>query len=1655
MNRSYVYAFDRSADGRIVRVVALSESEANIPLIYRILVSVNPTAAKSIVFDSDEKIAITASYDMGLSRLSAFFIQLPEEYRERCDKLLSFLREEKNRRMYIHLECAEIYEMDDDTDDIAAKNAKLIEELSHIEDEMKKAIKRVVYDGDVFDVRELEAEYWSNTLALMPEMDDDDAEEERENPFFSDVFAKLRETKEKKENAGEDDDDEVSEVDKTGLFGDVFSAIREYEAEDADDVDDKKPWQSSAFMSERTQLRQFVQSHPESKKWKKFNATVNDPELYKQKDTGKDCGVFALKEGVITALPIEPKNMYSLNDDTEIEEWRLFLQDKEGKTRAVMEYYYALEMLKKLSANSRNFILGEKDMYLITSPLTAAEMDTLIRQSGASFSSPARRGAGGEVSDDGDEWVNNVEVVKTPYVEQLSEKKSLFTFIFLVMSFLNAALFSSGRINMGAFEQFSLFLRSVALSLALAAVSYAVGYAILSFISGRLRSKGRKLLSFIAVLCCIDLVLRVLLLAVLRDSVEYAATPTAFSFGTLFALFDVWQRHIDDEHIAPLGKIWRILAVFFAVLLLVCWHFFGIVIGSLIVAGVALVVFALICTANAISDALAKKFHAEKPIQRLQKNVASAAKSWKVRAVLIASVASFAFFVHWLDFKGGAIVWAVFAFLVGLLVYFLRGAFKVFGEIIGDKFSRDGVDVDIEDDEEMGGNMPEIIHIGALQTPCGVFSLTQGEAIALPMNPKSIFSLSDTTIYFWRLFVYDASGEQIADLDYERALWWLKATADEKAGEGVKELEDGFEYVVLHSLSAESLASIIDAVKADSETDDVNYLRLKGERSEDAEEEETAEEPSVNDDMSFETLGKEGVLCGVFHLFAGRTARFPVDPRALYRGEAQGGKASDCALWRMRLYDEEHFEIADLEFYHAMWWLKTRAPDGVIALDARENLIVGEPLTTEELLEMKETVEAGAGDEDAEYLRLKAEKKEKGTSFWELSAGTDKKMHGAVSAARASENVWEYEDEEEGEENSFEDGLSRKTVLSTAYISGVAFETVRLSGDEKHPKGVEMLKAVLTRAQSDCGGEYVFSESAQLGEDIDDDRYPIDSFNFYWAIQYCNALSLTCHLEPCYSIDGETYPDAWGIAPYREYNSFTKKWNENTENEAVFARVVCNFDANGWRLPTLEECRRAANTDGIEKETIYEIKQLWIWSDDVPRHSALVQSDWKSGELTAEAQEPQEVRPSYSIRICRNADIGSSLPLADSFGAERAESDARKTQDDEKAFDYFQGAAQTGKKSKGTWRSLLIPFSIVVGGLILFWLTGSIAVCYGVGVLLFLTRGFWSACDEKEEKKLRRESSSNEKNTPIREAVERITAGKKAEYTHEEAAAILEYLKKMYSMPAVRIRAEDRTGKPMLAMTASKFGGLPYWTRGEEYPTGENGEKLYLLAQINFADVPPLPDYPRSGLLQIFIANDDMYGWDAIEHGTKTPQKNWRVVWRDVVSPSLAMSAAELSAMGVRAAQKTGADGEEISLPIENEFGLTFEKIESHINPSCDGFGEAVKKAAVNLGLPVFAGWDYEWFSDVDYQEFYGDGRVAPHQIGGHPQFTQGEIRPDGDILLLFQMASEWIATGGDDDDDEMNAIMWGDMGIANFFLSREDLRARDFSRVLYNWDCY
>lgn len=55
-------------------------------------------------------------------------------------------------------------------------------------------------------------------------------------------------------------------------------------------------------------------------------------------------------------------------------------------------------------------------------------------------------------------------------------------------------------------------------------------------------------------------------------------------------------------------------------------------------------------------------------------------------------------------------------------------------------------------------------------------------------------------------------------------------------------------------------------------------------------------------------------------------------------------------------------------------------------------------------------------------------------------------------------------------------------------------------------------------------------------------------------------------------------------------------------------------------------------------------------------------------------------------------------------------------------------------------------------------------------------------------------------------------------------------------------------------------GGFPYLPKGYDYPKTPEGEYLHLLAQINFAEIPHLEAFPKQGILQFYIVNNDRYG---------------------------------------------------------------------------------------------------------------------------------------------------------------------------------------------------
>jgi uncharacterized protein YwqG len=221
----------------------------------------------------------------------------------------------------------------------------------------------------------------------------------------------------------------------------------------------------------------------------------------------------------------------------------------------------------------------------------------------------------------------------------------------------------------------------------------------------------------------------------------------------------------------------------------------------------------------------------------------------------------------------------------------------------------------------------------------------------------------------------------------------------------------------------------------------------------------------------------------------------------------------------------------------------------------------------------------------------------------------------------------------------------------------------------------------------------------------------------------------------------------------------------------------------------------------------------------------------------------------------------------------------------------------------------------------------------------------------------------------------------------------------------------------------SKIGGMPYLPVGMAWPTTPEGSELFFLAQINFAEMPNLAPFPEKGIVQFYINDDDLYGMDFDEG---TTQDTFRVLWH---------------ADPVQDAKQLRTDGplsreyEELPHHPDVPYPLKYE-LADELMPTTD------YQFAERFGAAFFEQFgDAEW----DTQEAYDKAiRSDGHKIGGYAYFLQDDPRTAKDpMLLLLQI-----------DSDEPMDLLWGDTGVGHFFIRASDLAARDFSKVLYDWDC-
>lgn len=228
----------------------------------------------------------------------------------------------------------------------------------------------------------------------------------------------------------------------------------------------------------------------------------------------------------------------------------------------------------------------------------------------------------------------------------------------------------------------------------------------------------------------------------------------------------------------------------------------------------------------------------------------------------------------------------------------------------------------------------------------------------------------------------------------------------------------------------------------------------------------------------------------------------------------------------------------------------------------------------------------------------------------------------------------------------------------------------------------------------------------------------------------------------------------------------------------------------------------------------------------------------------------------------------------------------------------------------------------------------------------------------------------------------------------------------------------------------SSFGAFPLLPVDFPYPIDSSGNPLYPLAQINCKDLPDLKGYPRTGHLQFYISGSgDLYGLNIED---RLSQEGSRVLYfedREVVRHQTDFSFLKFSI-------------DKYMLPTYKPQLLNFELREEYPG-GADFHYESFQDEFL---LPIANRYP-ELKEDLLFEISYCL-QNSGHKIGGFAHFTQTDPRI---FTEISEKLPEYILLLQIDGDRE---IMWGDGGVGNFFIHPEALEKRDFSQVLYNWDC-
>ena len=214
----------------------------------------------------------------------------------------------------------------------------------------------------------------------------------------------------------------------------------------------------------------------------------------------------------------------------------------------------------------------------------------------------------------------------------------------------------------------------------------------------------------------------------------------------------------------------------------------------------------------------------------------------------------------------------------------------------------------------------------------------------------------------------------------------------------------------------------------------------------------------------------------------------------------------------------------------------------------------------------------------------------------------------------------------------------------------------------------------------------------------------------------------------------------------------------------------------------------------------------------------------------------------------------------------------------------------------------------------------------------------------------------------------RAAGSESAVFTKERLHQLAEHIKSKYSIPKWDIIAEPMEQDDIFI---SKIGGFPYYPFDMEYPVGEDGKPLFLLAQIVTGG---------KEMLQFFIANDDLYG---LNYKDQTDTSNFRVVYHDHIDRSVTIDSVRERGIPSSAEAISKAE-DKVLLPMSSTVGkIIFKKGADHLSQAMYKHRDvAMAEIALLFGFKV-SEIDYD-SEEVFWRELMTDGS----KLYGLPFFT-------------------------------------------------------------------